>query len=117
MHLQLIHSSFEQDRRLSEYDHEYEKQIKIIRHNKELRAENTRLQTKVLEYMKESSSDNERNQREMKRISSRQEFINLRNQRILEEKIKYCAKLESRMNEAYDSLLSEIEKAKDGKDM
>ena len=91
--------------------------MKLVRHNKELRAENTRLQAKVLEYMKEASSDKEKKQREIKRESSRQEFINLRNQRILEEKIKQCAKMESKMNEAYDSLLSEIDKAKDCKDM
>ena len=91
--------------------------MKLVRHNKELRAENARLQTQVLEYMKEASSDKEKKQREIKRESSRQEFINLRNQRILEEKIKQCAKLERKMNEAYDSLLSEIDKAKDGKDL
>ena len=76
--------SCQQERRLSEYEHEYEKQMKLVRHNKELRAENARLQTKILEYMKEASSDKEKTQIEIKRESSRQEFINLRNQRILD---------------------------------
>ena len=85
--------------------------------NKQLRESNASLRKKLSEILKQSASEREYHQHQLSYEKARLQYLNLRNQHILEDKIKECFALESKLYQSYETLLDEIQKTKDGHDL
>lgn len=85
--------------------------------NRQLMESNMSLRKKLSEILKQSASERAYHQHQLNYEKARLQYLNLRNQHILEDKIKECFALESKLYRSYETLLDEIQKTKDGHDM
>ncbi len=95
-------------------DAENKEKQKLLLRNRELKKENDNLKDRISESTQQASIVADKQQREFEIKKSQLQFVNIKNRLILEDKIKQCSKLEVKLKEAYDRVISEIEKTKEG---
>ena len=90
---------------------------KLKSRNVELKKENGSLRMKLSDVLKQSVDEKEQRQCQLNYEKARLQYLNLRNQNILEDKLKECFALESKLHKAHEQLLEEIERTQEGTDL